>query len=409
MAALYAHSDHIEIALALDEDHPEPSLKDASHLTWRTLPLSMEVRSLPNVEMAEKLIDERMRADRTGTRITGTMNTSFGHRAPPGIHRRGDHWWMLIPGVPDGMKPTELAFEDAIEASLLTDGGYLKSGPANFDPVLGLDTRRTLRLHRGHPAHRVGDLVALYGNDPPRPEPGSRSGWPPNSTTGALWRSCAMGSSTGVTFRLAYFKPAHGLTDTLTALYAANRVTVTRQLAFESGTHKTLDIALLVNGIPTATAELKNPLTNQTVEHAIEQYRNDRDPANTTLSRRALVHFAVDPERGGHDDQAHGDQHSIPALQPRPRRGSGQPTEPAGHRTSYLWEKVWERDAWMDLLARFIHVERPTQGSRLPEEGCRDGHLPPLPPVGRRPEAGSRRQGQRCRAELPHRALGRVR
>ncbi|MGK4422217.1 type I restriction endonuclease, partial [Klebsiella pneumoniae] len=59
----------------------------------------------------------------------------------------------------------------------------------------------------------------------------------------------------------------------------------------------TLDMALLVNGIPAATAELKNPLTNQSIEHAIEQYRSDRDPKNVTLGRRALVHFAVDPER----------------------------------------------------------------------------------------------------------------
>ena len=73
----------------------------------------------------------------------------------------------------------------------------------------------------------------------------------------------------GVTIRLAFFKPAHGLTPELQRLYVANRVSVTRQLAYEQGSTKTLDLALLVNGIPTATAELKNPLTNQDVEHAI--------------------------------------------------------------------------------------------------------------------------------------------
>ncbi len=96
---------------------------------------------------------------------------------------------------------------------------------------------------------------------------------------------------------LAYFKPAHDLTPALIALYAANRVTVTRQFPYDPNSHKTIDLALLVNGIPTATVELKNPLTNQNVEHAIEQYRNDRDPSNVTLARRALVHFAVDPDR----------------------------------------------------------------------------------------------------------------
>ena len=57
-----------------------------------------------------------------------------------------------------------------------------------------------------------------------------------------------------------------------------------------------VDLCLFLNGIPVATAELKNHLTGQNIEHAIEQYRNDRDPKNVTLARRALVHFAVDPD-----------------------------------------------------------------------------------------------------------------
>ena len=52
-----------------------------------------------------------------------------------------------------------------------------------------------------------------------------------------------------------------------------------------------------MNGIPVATAELKNPLTGQNVEHAIHQYRQDRDPQNVTLARRCVVHFAVDPDQ----------------------------------------------------------------------------------------------------------------
>ena len=60
---------------------------------------------------------------------------------------------------------------------------------------------------------------------------------------------------------------------------------MTRQLRYEAGSAKTLDLALFVNGIPVATAELKNPLTGQTVEHAIGQYRTDRDPKNVTLRR----------------------------------------------------------------------------------------------------------------------------
>lgn len=77
----------------------------------------------------------------------------------------------------------------------------------------------------------------------------------------------------------------HGLTPELLRLYDANRVAVTHQLRYEASGNE-IDLCLLVNGIPTATAELKNPLTGQNVDHAVTQYRTDRDPTNTTLSRR---------------------------------------------------------------------------------------------------------------------------
>ena len=79
---------------------------------------------------------------------------------------------------------------------------------------------------------------------------------------------------------------------------------MTRQLPFDPESTKTLDLCLFVNGIPVATAELKNHLTGQTIEDAVKQYRRDRDPRNVTLGRRALVHFAVDPDAGRDDDAA---------------------------------------------------------------------------------------------------------
>jgi len=118
----------------------------------------------------------------------------------------------------------------------------------------------------------------------------------------------------GVTIRLAFFQPAHGLTPELPELYAANRVNVTHQLTYEPGSTKTLDLVLLVNGIPTATAELKNPLKNQDVERAISQRRGGRDTANVTLARRALLLFAVDPDQVAMTTKLAGQVNSIPAL-----------------------------------------------------------------------------------------------
>jgi hypothetical protein len=107
---------------------------------------------------------------------------------------------------------------------------------------------------------------------------------------------CPPEAARNVEIRLSHCKPAYGVAPELVAQYDANRLTVTRQLPFEPDSNKTLDLCLFLNGIPVATTELKNHPTGQSIEHAIAQYRKDRDPKNVTLARRALVHFAVDPD-----------------------------------------------------------------------------------------------------------------
>ncbi|MQB02450.1 MAG: type I restriction endonuclease subunit R, partial [Actinobacteria bacterium] len=148
----------------------------------------------------------------------------------------------------------------------------------------------------------------------------------------------------GVTIRLAFFRPAHGLTASITARYAANRLTVTRQLAYEAST-KTVDLCLFVNGLPVTTAELKNPITGQTIEEAKAQYRTDRDPRNVTLSRRAVVHFAVDTELVAMTTRLAGRSTRFLPFNRGHDGGAGNPPNPDGHRTAYLWERVWQRDA----------------------------------------------------------------
>ena len=99
----------------------------------------------------------------------------------------------------------------------------------------------------------------------------------------------------GVHIRLSFFKPAHGLTPLLGERYAANRLGLTRQLHYSPRSERSLDVTLSLNGIPVATAELKNPLTGQTVDDARRQYERDRDPRELIFEfkRRTLVHFAV--------------------------------------------------------------------------------------------------------------------
>jgi type I restriction enzyme R subunit len=269
------------------------------------------------------------------------------------------------------VKADERLFEEAIAEHLVNDGGYrvCKWGAgsewaSDFDRVRGLDIPELFAFIEGTQATEWEDLVKSYGGS----DAATREGFARRLAdqidelgTVEILRHGIVDH--GVTIRLAYFKPAHGLTAELVARYDANRLTLTRQLPYEGGATKTVDVGLFLNGIPVATAELKNQLTGQTIEHAIKQYRRDRDPKNVTLSRRALVHFAVDPERVAITTKLAGESTRFLPFNLGHEGSAGNPPNSAGHRTSYLWERVWQRDAWLDLINRFIHVRRPEKGS----------------------------------------------
>ena len=265
----------------------------------------------------------------------------------------------------------ERLFEDAISLDLVTSRGYrvCKRGTsvqwsADFDTVLGLDTTELFAFIQETQLDPWVNLVKAYGGK----ETTARSKFAARLAAkidqeGILSILRHGVRDQNVDIRVAYFKPAHDLTAELVKRYEANRLTVTRQLPYDPKSTKTVDLALFVNGIPVATAELKNPLTGQNVEHAVAQYRQDRDPANVTLSRRALVHFAIDPDRVAMTTRLAGEATRFMPFNLGHSMGAGNPPNPAGHRTSYLWERLWSRDAWLDLLGRFIHVERPEKGS----------------------------------------------
>jgi type I restriction enzyme R subunit len=163
----------------------------------------------------------------------------------------------------------------------------------------------------------------------------------------------------GKAIKVAHFKPAHGMNPETQNLYAANRLTITRQLLYTSTSSKSLDVTLSLNGIPVATAELKNPLTGQTVEDAKYQYKNDRDPNELIFQfkKRTLVHFAVDPDEVYMTTRLKGKETQFLPFNKGNGTGAGNPDNPNGYKTAYLWEEVWQRDSFLDILARFIHLE----------------------------------------------------
>jgi type I restriction enzyme R subunit len=268
------------------------------------------------------------------------------------------------------IKPNETLFEDAVTQHLVEAGGYaFKWGnrpewTGDFDRTRGIDTAELFAFLEATQAEIWASLIKAHGGNPDTAQKKflqRLAAELDDRGTVDVLRHGIMDQN--VHIRLAYFKPAHGLTPELIQRYAANRLTVTRQLPFEVGSNKTLDLCLFVNGMPVATAELKNELTGQGLDNAMKQYRTDRDPRNVTLGRRAVVHFAVDPLRVSMTTKLAGQSTRFLPFNLGSAGGAGNPVNPLGHRTAYLWERVWAKDPWMDLLARFIHVDRPARGS----------------------------------------------
>ena len=169
----------------------------------------------------------------------------------------------------------------------------------------------------------------------------------------------------GKTFRLAYFKPAHGLNADVLRLFGKNRLTVTRQVPCHPRDNSTVDMAFSVNGLPVATCELKNPGKGQNWRDAVRQYKEDRDPRAPLFlfKKRALVHFAADPEevymttrltkehtfflpfnRGSHPGEI--------------QCGAGNPQHGSGYRTGYFWEEVLQFESFLDIIGHFIFLEK---------------------------------------------------
>src|SRR5262249_58672490 len=129
---------------------------------------------------------------------------------------------------------------------------------------------------------------------------------------------------------------------------------------FNPATTEIVDVVLALNGIPVVTAELKNPMSGQTVEDAKHQYANDRDPRTALfrLKERALVHFAVDPDLVFMTTRIEGKSPQWLPFNRGHHNGAGNPPgEEGNYRTAYLWEQVLARDSLLDILARYVHLQ----------------------------------------------------
>ena len=260
---------------------------------------------------------------------------------------------------------TEHAFETAIEAELTSSGGYRKRIPSAYDEVRALFPDDVSGFLEGSQPAKWKALEALLG-----PETVS-------SVLDSLSKELELKGTLhvlrhgfkcyGKTFRMAYFRPNTTMNPDAAENYARNRLTIARQIAFTSVLKKAdgknrrciIDVTLSVNGIPVVTVELKNPLTGQRAADAIRQYENDRDEHDLLFAfkKRALVHFAVDPDEAWMTTRLRGKETHFLPFNRGNNHGAGNPPVEGNWKTHYLWDEVLQADSLLEILQRFMHLE----------------------------------------------------
>lgn len=261
--------------------------------------------------------------------------------------------------MPEHVK--EKQFETDVVESLVSHGSYSAGINQFYDVSLGFDASELFSFIGATQIKNWNELIVRHGGDADDTQIKFKqrlaSELDKRGTLDVLRRGV---EDQGLPFQLAYFRPAHAKNPELVEVYGENRLTVTRQLRYSAAHGNSVDLCLSVNGLPVATAELKHHLNGQTVDDAIVQYQNDRDPKDL-LFRRALVHFAVDTRLAYMTTRLEGtstaflpfNQGSAPGEL---SCGKGNPPNSEGYATAYLWEQVWAYDGWLDILGRFVEV-----------------------------------------------------
>ena len=260
---------------------------------------------------------------------------------------------------------TERDFETAIEAGLTGSGGYQKRDPSGYDETLALFPEDVAGFLKDSQPAKWAALESLLGVKTAATVLDSLA--KELVVKGTLHVLRHGFKCYGKTLRLAYFRPNTAMNPGAAADYAMNRLTITRQVAFTSvmkradGKHRRciINVTLAVNGIPVVTGELKNPLTGQRAADAIQQYETERDELEQLFAfkKRALVHFAVDPDEVWMTTRLRGKETHFLPFNRGHNHGAGNPPVEGNWKTHYLWDEVLQADSLLEILQRFMHLE----------------------------------------------------
>ena len=256
------------------------------------------------------------------------------------------------------MKPTdtsEKGLESIIVASLVEKAGYVQGDPQDFDREHAIDLAKLLQFL----ASTQPDTYEALGIEEEGPK-----------RTQFLHRLQGEIAKRGVVdvlrggikhgpahLDLFYGTPTPGNVKAAER-FVANIFSVTRQLRYSRiETALALDLAVFINGLPIATFELKNKLTKQTVFDAVQQYQRDRDPKELLFQfGRCVVHFAVDDHQVRFCTHLKGKGSWFLPFNKGCNDGAGNPPNPAGLATDYLWKETLSRAGLTDILENYAQV-----------------------------------------------------
>jgi len=269
---------------------------------------------------------------------------------------------------------TEKRFEEDIESFFISPAGGYTKGADTYDSVLGVYENTLIDfIQKTQPKE-----WARFENQN-KVDPARKFCLTFNTacdTDGLIYVLRHGFKHRGITFRVCYFKPESSLNQTAAAQHAANVINCNRQWYYSSDSNKSVDMVLVLNGIPVFAFELKNQYTGQNADHAKRQWMYDRDPREICFqfNKRILAYFCVDHTEVWMTTKLAGkDTYFLPFNQGSAGAGNdgdqGNPPNPNGYPTAYLWETVFQKDSMMDILQKFIHLQVQEEKKLLPDGG----------------------------------------
>ncbi|OYP28454.1 type I restriction endonuclease subunit R [Rhodopirellula sp. MGV] len=259
----------------------------------------------------------------------------------------------------------EINFEDEICQHLAEDGWlYVDGDAANYDRPLAVYPEDVVAWVKETQPEAWGKLEKSHGQNAESSLLKRLRDCLDKQGTLSVIRNGfdVLGLRRGI--RMAEFKPALGMNPDIMARYQANRLRVVRQVRYSQHNENSIDLVLFLNGIPVATIELKTDFT-QSIHDAVDQYRFDRIPEPKGKSAEpllkfpsgALVHFAVSSSEVRMTTHLKGDTTFFLPFNQGDDGAAGNPINPDGHKTAYLWERIFGREMWLEILGRYLVTE----------------------------------------------------